>query len=96
MKRETLTLVGRAHSLALADGTATWRIAIRRSADPNHLTDFNLQARQTAVLEQFETMKEGQLVGVIAELPPVRQRVPGAPLTVIRLELLSRSREVVA
>lgn len=96
MKRETLTLVGRAHSLAFADGTASWTIAIRRSADPNHLTDFNLQARQTAVLEKFETMDEGQLIGVIAELPPVCQRVPGAPLTVTRLEILGKAQEVAA
>jgi hypothetical protein len=94
MKRETLTLVGRAHSLAFDDGTASWKIAIRRSADPNHLIDFNLQARQTQVLEQFEAMDEGQLIGVIAELPPVRLRVPGAPLTVTRLELLGKAQEV--
>lgn len=94
MKRETVTLVGRAHSLSLADDTATWQITVRRADRP--ATDFNLQARQAQVLEQFERMTEGQLIGVIAELPPKRQRVPGAPLTVTRLEILGKAQEVMA
>lgn len=88
--RPTITLVGRAHSLAFAEGTATWSIAIRRSADPDHLTDFNLRGFHSRVLEQFERMDEGQLIGVIAEVPPKRQLQPGVPLTVTRLEILGK------
>ena len=91
MKRDLITLVGWAHSLAFSEGTASWKITIRRSTDPDHVTDLNLHARQTKVLEQFESMDEGQLIGVIAELPPVRKRTPGAPLTVTRLELLGKA-----
>ena len=92
MKRETVALVGRAHSLSFDDGTASWTIAVSRCVNPGTkvTTDFNLQARQTRVLEQFEAMDEGQLIGVIAELPPVRKRTPGAPLTVTRLEILGK------
>lgn len=70
------------------DITATWQIAVRRREGTR--TDFNLRAVQRSVLEQFERMDDGQLIGVIAELPPVRQRVSGAPLTVTRLELLGK------
>lgn len=92
MPQETLTLVGRAHSLAFDNDTATWKIAIRRGSDLFH--DFNLQARQARVLEQFEAMDENQLIGVIATVPPVRKRASGVPLTVTRLEILGKAQEV--
>ena len=76
--------------LCVANDTATWKIAVRRR-QAGSTDDFTLQTRQAQVLEQFEAMDEGQLIGVIAELPPVRQRVPGAPLTVTRLELLGKA-----
>lgn len=93
MSRDTITLVGRAHSLAFDDGTATWKIAVRMSTVGGP-SDFSLQARQTHVLEQFEAMDEGQLIGVIAELPPARKREPGVPLIVTRLELLGKPQGV--
>lgn len=93
--RESLTLVGRAHSLAFDDGIASWKIAVRMSTLGGP-SDFSLQARHTHVLEQFEAMDEGTLIGVIAELPPVRKREPGVPLTVTRLELLGKPRGVAA
>lgn len=89
MSRATITLVGRAHSLAFEHGTATWKIAVRMSAGGGP-SDYSLQARQTRVLEQFEAMDEGQLIGVIAELPPARKRKPGVPLIAQRLELLGK------
>lgn len=92
MARETLTLVGRSSGLTFdADtGIARWTISIRHRADSGSVTDFNLKAIDGRVLEQFKQVDDGQLIGVIAELPPVRQRVPGAQLLVQRLEILGK------
>lgn len=89
--RPTLTLVGRAHSLAFDNGTASWRMNVKRTMELTPMIyEFALQARLPGVLEQFERMDEGQLIGVIAEVPPKRQLQPGVPLTVTRLELLGK------
>lgn len=92
MKPATVTLVGRASYLAYdsAWNTARWTISVRRSGAPEVVTDFNLKAFHGRVLEQFEQMDEGQLIGVIAEVPPEHERAPGVPLLVTRLELLGR------
>lgn len=90
MPQPTITLVGRAHSLAFNDGTASWRIDVKRTMELTPMIyEFALQARLPGVLEQFERMDDGQLIGVIAELPP--KRVPGALLTVTRLEILGKA-----
>lgn len=93
---ETITLIGRASNLAYDEnwGTARWTISVRRSGAPEVVTDFNLKAFHSRVLEQFEQMDDGQLIGVIAEVPPERERAAGVPLLVTRLELLGKPQEV--
>lgn len=86
--RPTITLVGRASSLAFADGVGTFTITINRKEQG--LMDFQMAAHTPSTLEQFERMDEGMLIGVIAELPPVRQRHPGAVMLLQRLELLGK------
>lgn len=88
MKRETVTLVGRAHDLSIENGAARWQVTIRQGS--GQVADFTLQASAPAVLEQVERMAEGALIGLIATLPSKRQCVPGAALTVTRLEILGK------
>jgi len=90
MARETLTLVGRASSLAFTDGVGTFTLTINRK--DQGLIDFQMKASTPAALEKFESMDEDSLIGVIAELPPIRQRKPGVQLLVQRLELLGKPR----
>ena len=97
MKPETVTLVGRAHSLAFIAGEATWTITINRGQ--RGLFDFNCVADSQQSIDAFELMDEGSLIGVIAELQPARYRKLDAPLLVQRLEILgkpAREQEVAA
>lgn len=97
MKPSSITLVGRTHNLTIQEEAAAWQIAVRRSQDPAAGVDtFNLRAIHSRVIEQFQRMEEGSLIGVIAELPPERQLAAGVPLTVIRLELLDKPKPVAA
>ena len=84
MARETLTLVGRASSLAFANGVGTFTLTVNRK--DQSLTDFQMQASTTAALEKFELMDEGSLIGV------ARHRKPGTQLLVQRLEILGKPR----
>lgn len=88
MARETLTLVGRASGLAFANGVGTFTLTVNRNE--KGLVDFQMKASTPAILEKFELMDEDSLIGVIAELPPIRQRKPGVQLLVQRLELLGK------
>ena len=89
MKRETVTLVGRAHDLAFIDGDSTWKITINRGQ--RGLFDFNCVADSKQSIEAFEVMDEGQLIGVIAEvLSSWRVADPNAQLLVQRLEILGK------
>lgn len=90
MARETVTLVGRASGLAFTDGVGTFTLTVNRKGQSP--TDFQMKASTPATLEKFELMDEDSLIGVIAQLPPKRQRKPGAPLLVERLELLGKPR----
>lgn len=93
MARETVTLVGRAHALTFTQGVGTFTLTVNRGKQG--VSDFQMAVDRAASLEQFERMDEGMLIGVIAELPPVRQRKPGAQLLVQRLELLGKARAAV-
>lgn len=92
MRPATVALVGRASNLALdaATGAATWTISVRRRSASEIVTDFNLKAFHGRVLEQFERMHDGQLIGVIADVPPEREQSAGVPLLVTRLEYLGK------
>lgn len=87
MKRETVTLVGRAHGLAFIDGNSTWKVTINRGQ--RGLFDFNCVADSKQSIEAFEVMDEGQLIGVIAEVPP-SWSVTNLQLLVQRLEILGK------
>lgn len=87
MKRETITLVGRAHGLSFDDGTASWKITINRGQ--RGLFDFNCVADSKQSIEAFEVMDEEQLIGVIAEVPP-SWSVTNPQLLVQRLEILGK------
>lgn len=86
MKRELITLVGRAHSLAFIDGDSTWKITINRGQ--RGLFDFNCVADSKQSIEAFELMDEGSLIGVIAEVPPSWSVTN--QLLVQRLEILGK------
>lgn len=90
MALETVTLIGRATGLAFTDGVGTFTLTINRK--DQGLIDFQMKASTPATLEKFELMDEDSLIGVIAELPPIRQRKPGVQLLVQRLELLGKPR----
>lgn len=91
MALETVTLIGRATGLAFTDGVGTFTLTINRKGQ-SLLTDFQMKVSTPATLEKFELMDEDSLIGVIAELPPIRQRKPGVQLLVHRLELLGKPR----
>lgn len=93
MTRETVILVGRAHSLAFIDGDGTWKITVNRGQ--RGVFDFKCVADSQQSIDAFEFMDEGMLIGVIAELAPKHRRNLDTPLLVQRLELLGKPRAAV-
>jgi len=87
--RKSITLVGRASKLALHADHASFLLTVKGRGDRPELV-VECQARGQRLLEQFELIDEGSLVGIIGTLQPIEEQHAHSIVRIDRLEYLGK------
>ena len=89
MSKRSITLVGRASRLQSHYDHVSFLLTVKGQGQRPELV-VECHAHQKCVIQAFESMDEGRLVGVIGTLQPIKEQHAHAIVRLTRLEILGK------